>query len=99
MTRCQPQEVAKELGHTTDTATLPERPSLGDVRAIMRTALLPSAASICDAHLQANSRRPAQLAGHLLLHFWIGASAACALSRLGCAFELWTLALWGFPLA
>ena len=54
----------------------------------MHKALLPPARQVCQAHLQSDDSRPAQLAGHLLLHFWIGASAACEWDPLTCILPL-----------
>ncbi|KAK9805954.1 hypothetical protein WJX73_008204 [Symbiochloris irregularis] len=49
---------------------------LADVRDHMRAALLTSFNQIMEQHKNADDSRPAQMAGHILLHFWIGASAA-----------------------
>lgn len=55
---------------------------LADVRDRMRMALLTSFNHILEQHKDAENSRPAQLAGHILLNFWIGASAARAYAPL-----------------
>ena len=51
-------------------------PNTVDAVAVMRAALLPPARQVCQDHMGQEDTRPAQLAGHLLLHFWIGACDA-----------------------
>lgn len=46
------------------------------VMLVMRTALLPAATDVLRDVLDADECRAVQLAGHVLLHFWVAASAA-----------------------
>ena len=82
--RCNADKV-HELARATSMSSARQAPSaLEDVREVMRAALLPSMPQILDQYGKDDTKRPAQLAGSILLHFWIGACASGVFSSQAC---------------